>query len=157
MSDCELLFRRLPSSEGLELLIGPLGFDVDLDRALLSSIGKVASALFEYDHDEVSEELREFLNLDDRTLREQANLALGRIRDPQAVPRLVELLSDEEAGLAASAHWALREMTGLSFPLRQDQSQNKTFETSFGPDSTFRHFVNGEKEALTSLSSACGS
>jgi HEAT repeat protein len=43
-------------------------------------------------------------------------LALGELRDSEAVPILIEFLSSADAGLAGNAHWALRRITDLEFP-----------------------------------------
>jgi len=43
-------------------------------------------------------------------------LALGELRDYEALPALIELLDSEDPGLQSNALWALRRITGLEFP-----------------------------------------
>lgn len=43
-------------------------------------------------------------------------LALGELRDYEAVPMLIELLESIDPGVAGNAHWALRRITDLRFP-----------------------------------------
>jgi HEAT repeat protein len=48
----------------------------------------------------------------ERSLRQEACLYLGKTKHQPAVPDLIRLLEREEGGIAANAHWALREITG---------------------------------------------
>jgi hypothetical protein len=43
-------------------------------------------------------------------------LALGELRDYEAVPLLIEILASADAGLSGNALWALRRITDLNFP-----------------------------------------
>jgi HEAT repeat protein len=56
--------------------------------------------------------------LEDRELevRRQAILAVGRLRERAAIPRLLEYLEDDDKGLAGNAHYALKRISGYSFP-----------------------------------------
>lgn len=60
--------------------------------------------------------IRPFLDRERPTHCRAAALALGQLEDALSVERLIVLLSDEDAGLAANALWALRRITQLGFP-----------------------------------------
>lgn len=45
-------------------------------------------------------------------VRRKACLVLGRLEDADAIPELIELVGDEDGGLASDARWALERITG---------------------------------------------
>ena len=51
----------------------------------------------------------------DAVARRNAAEALGRIGDVTSIPSLIDALTDNDAAVAAMAHWSLVEMTGRSF------------------------------------------
>lgn len=69
---------------------------------------------------ELCDHIRPFLDPADPGLCRVATLALGELEDLRAVPLLIELLGDESARLDENVVWALRRITGLSFPASQE-------------------------------------
>ncbi len=65
--------------------------------------------------------IREFLKEKDFQLRREAALTLGRLGDIESAPKLVELLKDENRGVSANAHWALKNISGLRYPLNYER------------------------------------
>lgn len=58
-------------------------------------------------------DVRRLLRGDDPDLRREAALTLGRLKDREAVPRLIRLLdADAPPGVKESVAWSLREITG---------------------------------------------
>ena len=60
--------------------------------------------------------LRSFLYNRRISLRKEACLALGKLKARSAAPDLIDLLEDRHEGLKSNAHWALRQISGLSLP-----------------------------------------
>lgn len=48
-------------------------------------------------------------------------LALGELRDYEAVPMLIELLESDDRGIAGNAHWALQRITELKFAAQPER------------------------------------
>ncbi len=99
----------------LLLLESLLGDDVALDIEILSAIGndrmRDRAAL---------ERAREWARLRfqvvDPALRRQATITAGQLLDAQSVPQLIDALEkDSDPRVQRSAHWALREITGLGW------------------------------------------
>jgi HEAT repeat protein len=66
----------------------------------------------------VCKPLRELLENKEPHMRREAALALGRLEDIESVAKLIELLEDEHGGVRGNAHWALKRISGLRFPLK---------------------------------------
>jgi HEAT repeat protein len=103
-----------PQSESLALLPMLLGRDPGLDLQVLTQLISVARNV----HDPLDQgrlvRVRSYLSQPDALLRSQAAQALGRLHDYESVRELIDLLSDEQAGVRASAHWSLRTITAMT-------------------------------------------
>lgn len=78
----------------------------DLRLAALQALTRQLEAR---DADDVLDLLRD----DSRRIRKQACIAVGRLGSHAALPALVDLLEDPDAGVVANATWALRRISGL--------------------------------------------
>jgi hypothetical protein len=105
---------RAPSA--LDELVDLLGTAQGMELVLLSQIGKVAARSPWVVGDHHRTQVGEYLWHMDRQCLREAALAVGRLEDHAAIPRLIELLSDENEAIRDSAHWALCEITGLELP-----------------------------------------
>lgn len=101
----------------LDLLGFLLGFDETLDPVLLAQIGLVAQDVPKPVDEQLTFEVRKFLDRDDPGLVRSAARAAAELGDTGAVGRLVDLLDHEDRGVASSAHWALCYLSGAAFPL----------------------------------------
>lgn len=93
-----------------------LGEDAGVDLTLLPALGAAVAAGGQDEASALSDRVRGFLDSGDPALRRESALFLGRARDLEALPALVEILDDEHQGVRDNAHWALRDMTGLRLP-----------------------------------------
>lgn len=100
---------------GLAILDEVLNFHPDQGQLAASQVPRIGRSLAP----EVNRQLADRLHwmLDPARLGEcrAAVLALGVLRDHEAVPALIGFLEGDHAGLRDTALWSLREMTGLAF------------------------------------------
>src|SRR5262249_39790120 len=92
--------------EGHAALVAMLDGDEALVLPGLQALRVVATS---DDAGRVTEILRRTSSI---PVKREACQLLGKARHRPAVPELIELLAQDHAGLAASAHWALKEITG---------------------------------------------
>jgi HEAT repeat protein len=57
-------------------------------------------------------EVSRYLNVRDEMLKREACLFVGKVKYAGAVPELIQILGDEDAGASQNAYWALKEITG---------------------------------------------
>lgn len=109
--------RQLTSSARLLARLGTRDARAAL-REMLESPDpeRVAAALdgfSETDDVDAREPMRALLSAaTPRDVRRKACLVLGRLEDADAIPELIELVGDEDGGLASDARWALERITG---------------------------------------------
>jgi len=109
---------RVPSPAGLELLLAMVGYREPLDTMLLSLAVSVARDLDGPFEEGVKTKARLSLTDPDFQVLRQAALLVARLEDFESTELLIDLLDHEHAGVRASAHRALCELTGLD--LRSD-------------------------------------
>jgi hypothetical protein len=71
-----------------------------------------------------------------REVRRKACLVLGRLEDADAIPELIEVVGDEDGGLASDARWALEWITGEH--LAADPELWNEWWTGAGPETRAR-------------------
>lgn len=114
-----------------------------LRRSAIQALGMIAAP------PSAKEKLRDLLQQGELADRREAALALGRLRDAEAIPLLIRLLTDEDKYLRANAYWALRRTTGMRFALKQNQWQS-WWNAQLDQGSRYLDKLAGElKEATT--------
>lgn len=116
---------EVPGREAFLFLSELLGEHEDLHGFLLSGMGRVARELPLPAEELALARVRPLLASEDPQLVREAALVLGRVEDQQTVPRLIDLLEDENPGVVSAAHWSLRCMSGLD--LRADPVRWRTW------------------------------
>lgn len=100
----------------VEWLADLLGFRPELDPTLLSLVTKAANATPALHDEAILEKVRgSLLDSDPQVLR-QAAMAVAALGDFGAVAELTDLLASDQEVVRQSAHYALREITGLGLP-----------------------------------------
>jgi HEAT repeat protein len=94
------------SDEGHAALLGLLEGDEELVLVALQGLRTMTA---QQDAPRVADLLRHSTSI---AVKREACYLLGKTRHQPAIGDLVELLSQDNAGLAGSAHWALKEITG---------------------------------------------
>ena len=85
----------------------------DVRGAAVGALGTLGQA-----SDAARAELLEILESDrEPAVRKQAAITLGRLKEKSACPPLIEALSSDDSGLRANAYWALKAISGRTFPL----------------------------------------
>jgi HEAT repeat protein len=108
----------VPSEEALAALASLLGHAKGLDAYVLSAIAKLGPDVRHPVSDGVLFTVRSLLTNSDPGVVRAAVRACGRLEDYEAVPQLLEMLSQDDENLRTSAHVALGDITGL--PLHAD-------------------------------------
>jgi HEAT repeat protein len=85
-------------------------------RTALTALGKLG-----FRESSICKAIRPFLKHKDDQVRKEAALALGRLQDFESGKELIELLKDKNRGVRKNTYWALRNITGLKFPLHYDR------------------------------------
>ena len=110
----------LGSSGSREAVSFLLDFLMDTERsvkaAAIGAIGELGIS-----DSRICSKVRRCLRGRDLYSKKQAALTLGRLKDWESVSSLIDLLEDDNSGLARSAHWALQNITGLKFQLNQSR------------------------------------
>jgi HEAT repeat protein len=133
--------RRLSSSARLLARLGTRDARAVL-RGMLESpdAERVSAALdgfAETDDVEAREAMRALLGpATPREVRRKACLVLGRLEDADAIPDLIEVVGDEDGGLASDARWALEWITGEH--LAADPELWNEWWTGAGPETRAR-------------------
>lgn len=99
--------------QGMELLGSLLGRSRDLDAHLLAQLGVLGARQPDAVEPATAANVRAFLWSNDPGLVRTSLVTVAQMGDDEAVPDLIELLEDDEAAVRDSAHWALRQITGL--------------------------------------------
>ena len=101
--------------EAMRTLAGLFGLDPQLDILLVSAIGQTARGLTPEALEEAAFEMEWYIHSSDPALQRVAVLCAGKLRDSRFVPALVTMLQNGDPVLRQSAHWSVRQITGLSF------------------------------------------
>jgi len=88
----------------------------ELGALLLAQMARIGEAHPDAVADSVRDAARPFLGAADPALVKQAALTAGKLEDHDALEPLIALLDHEDPGVRASAHWALKQVTGMRFP-----------------------------------------
>jgi HEAT repeat protein len=110
-------------AEGLASLVDLLGRSTSLDLSLLSQIARVSGALKPPFPAAQCARVRAYLDDADRQLVRAAAMTLAQLQDPEAVPALLRLASQEDAVLSGAAFLALERITALDLPRRAERWQ----------------------------------
>ncbi len=102
---------------GLELLVKVLSWRPALAAATLAQVRKIGPSPDERFNDELVLVLRAQLDAEDPAHTRVLVEALVALNDLESVEPLIEFLEHEDDGLRRTAHWGLRELTGLPFAL----------------------------------------
>lgn len=104
-----------------------LGKNPLMDVILITHIKEIADAFPKGLKRGTLDKLRRFLDHKDWTLRRASAKAMGELWDVESIPRLIELLEDENKGVRDNALRSLKRMSGLRF--HADRSRwSKWFE-----------------------------
>jgi HEAT repeat protein len=98
------------------ILTALMGRSEEVDLAALEALGRMSARDPRALTGEPAEAARVHLISLDPRVRHQAAIAVGRLRDTGSVSDLIGLLEDTDSRVRRSAHWALREITGLGLP-----------------------------------------
>ncbi len=102
-------------ARGLDVLIEALGRVPDGDGLVLAEIGRLGDVADPERARAAARRVEPYLDAHHPGLSKAAVNTLGRLGSPDSIPDLVDLLEDEDAGLARTAHAALQRLTGLGF------------------------------------------
>ena len=102
-------------AEALELMLTYLTWGDREPAELIAWIDRFASRLDLRGARIAAANLRDYVSVRNTTTVKAVTLALGKLRDDLAVPRLVALVDHDDAGVRANAFWSLRAITGLPF------------------------------------------
>lgn len=125
--------------EGLDVLASLLYIVPELERGLVTEIGRLAALLAPPFGEAARVAIRSRLGSADPQVVREAALAAGRLLDDAALPQLIELLDDPRGAIAATALFALRSITGLSLPAERARweawlaAEQTWFETELDP------------------------
>jgi len=108
----------VPAEAALTTLVALLGTVRELDAYLLTTIAKLGPSVRLPVGEDVLARVRGFLSSPDPALVQAAVRASGRLEDYDAIPTLLEMLTQGDQNQRTSAHVALGDITGL--PLRAD-------------------------------------
>jgi len=103
---------------GLKSLSEFLSLSEELELFILSSMGRVASTATLPVNEIILARVRHLERSDDSRRVREALLLLGRFKDADSVPRLIDRLSDDDSAIRSAAHWSLKHLSGLE--LRDD-------------------------------------
>jgi hypothetical protein len=101
---------------GLELLLGLLQRDRDLDLVLVRSIAELAGKGEVWLEEPRYAYLRRFLDDIEPQMRQAAALALGRVQDLASFEPMIARLEDPDPRVQRAALWSLQAMSGLKLP-----------------------------------------
>ncbi len=108
---------------GLPFLIDIIRSSDSCSDVAAAQINKIGRSRDENVNAALAEELRLAIETDPSRLQTIC-VGLGRLGDLDSVGTLIELMDDEAEVVRTSAHWALREITGLPFPADQRRWQH---------------------------------
>ena len=104
-------------ASSITLLLNLFGADPSVDATVLSIVNSLAATI------EPPQSLPSLLPINHAlangslAVRKQAALALGRLKNFESVPLLVELLLEEDPALQRCAHWSLKTLSGTTLRL----------------------------------------
>jgi HEAT repeat protein len=101
-----------PSREAATFLSDVMDADASLDLMVLAELGRVLEAIDEPCDPWVEQRILGHLDSQEVALRREACMTAGRVELFEAVPRLIELFEDQDAGVRESATWGLERITG---------------------------------------------
>jgi hypothetical protein len=126
----EALVRAMGASgspRAIEPLLGLLGRQRELDLPVLTQLARLTSSDDRTLEPRRIDPVRELLRADARVARE-AMIVVGRLRDFESVPVLIEYLASGDARLRQQALWSLQRISGLG--LRADPGRWRAWERS---------------------------
>lgn len=135
-----ILVRALGRAElpaALPVLVRALGRDVELDLAVAQELVHIVSNSFGELSNEDMGRLRDLLDATDARLVRGGAAALARLGDEESCGRLVALLSDDDALTASTAHWGLKQLSGVDLPAdaeawaRWHEREREWFDSAF--------------------------
>lgn len=122
-----------------------LGFLRDEDMTV--TIGTmVALSRLRIDDPRTCSRIRRFLGSRNPYLKKEAALAVGKLKDIESIPDLIDLLNDAHSGVVDTAHWALKQISGMRF------SKNSVYWDSWwkAEEEEYREKMNTALEELDS-------
>ena len=112
---------RAGRGSGLMYLIDLLEENSELEDVILKELSRPDPRDYEMIAEDCARAARGYLEGTDSKLRRRAAGTLGRLRDAESLPAILEMLDPEDAGSARVASLALRDMSGLNFGLDRRQ------------------------------------
>ncbi|MEW6071023.1 MAG: HEAT repeat domain-containing protein [Planctomycetota bacterium] len=101
---------------GLEFLGDVIGWRSQFAGPAIAQVSALGASDSLARNESLARLIRPYLDPESVELCPAAALALGELRDVEAVRPLLDLLENGAPGVRANALWALRRITGLSFP-----------------------------------------
>lgn len=121
----------------LPVLVRALGRDVEVDLAVSQELVNIVSSSFGTLTAEDMGRLRDLLDASDARLVRGGAAALARLGDEESCARLVALLGDDDPLTASTAHWGLKQLSGLDLPAdaeawgRWHERERDWFDTAY--------------------------
>jgi HEAT repeat protein len=101
------------SEEAVRFLLDFLGDEeVVVNIAAVNALGRLQVC-----SPRVCYRVRKYIHDRDIGLKKQAITALGQLKDWNSVPYLIDLLGSDNSSVARNAHWSLKNITDLRFPV----------------------------------------
>jgi HEAT repeat protein len=108
------IVNQINSKESAQFSISLLDFmDESLLIPIMTGLGAVARYLSGNTH---LKKLREIVYHEELSIRKEAIILLGKIKDIDSISLLVDFLEGREPLIVESAHWSLKNISGLQFP-----------------------------------------
>lgn len=107
---------RMGGSRSVELILGMLGRDGDLDRVVLGELANLEGGAVHPIALTKLPAVRAFVTDDDAKKRELAVLALGRLHDADSFAEMLSILSQGDPVMARCALSSLQRMSGVQWP-----------------------------------------
>ncbi len=107
--------------QALDALVRVAELRPDLELVILPAIGRIATIRPDVDVGPARALVRRSLARSDPQVLREAAAAAARVRDHDAIERLLELLDHEHRGTRENAFWALETLTGLALSRRPER------------------------------------
>lgn len=106
--------------QAVDALVSVIGLEPTADPIVLVQIAEAAKDMPRPAPDALLDAFRPTLDRTERTVRQEAVKAVGRMDDVRAIPRLIELLDDGDRGTRSASQRALERISGERLGTRSE-------------------------------------